>query len=104
MGDEMDSTSPSLGEIDRKPGWTFRRVENLNKFIVALGLRYGIKIGAAKQESSRRRSNADCETTSDGSVAFDAVRVVRQDGNWQEMLRSVVEQWAVKVAEEERNR
>lgn len=104
LGDEMENGSLSLGDIHRRPGWTFRRVENLNKFTVAIGLRYGIKGGNAKPNASRRPSIGACDTLSDGYISFDAVKVVRQEGSWQEMLKSVVEQWALSVAEEERKR
>ncbi|PWN22589.1 hypothetical protein BCV69DRAFT_281574 [Microstroma glucosiphilum] len=104
IGEEMDSTTSSLGDIHRKPGWTFRRVENLNKFTVAIALRYGIKSGRVKDGASQQHSNLDGNVLSDHPLMFDAVKVVRQEGDWQEMLRRVVEQWALKVAEEERNR
>lgn len=72
------------GASTRRPGWTFRRAENLKRFCAAIALRYNVRGATA-------------------SPTFEAVEVARREGNWERMLEGVVGAWVSKVIEEERS-
>ncbi|SNX82440.1 uncharacterized protein MEPE_01146 [Melanopsichium pennsylvanicum] len=111
-----------------RPGWTFRRTENLRVWATALKLRYHIQTTAtkatpAKQTSTGptygslgmgklalhgRRAASESYTLSSSTnhrssrtMDFDPVKVARKEPGWQDMLTKLLTAWIDAVVEEQ---
>lgn len=90
----------------RPPGWTFRRVENLNRFAAAVTLRYGIRLLPLIPTSSANgmtRAATDRNKKPVDGLTFDAAIVVRKDPGWEAILQGLVVAWVGSVVQEEQS-
>ncbi|KAJ1591080.1 hypothetical protein NDA11_005972 [Ustilago hordei] len=111
-----------------RPGWTFRRSENLRVWAAALKLRYHIQTTATRAVASKpvkmgptygslgmgklalhgRRvaseshaSASDLPHGSSRTIDFDPAKIARKEDGWQEMLITLLTAWIEAVAEEQ---
>lgn len=115
--------------LARRPGWTFRKTENLRVWAAALKLRYQIQTTATRAVAAKpaltaptygslgmgklalhgRRVASDSYATPGTSVQvapsktidFDPAKVARNQQGWQEMLTTVLIAWIDAVAKEQ---
>lgn len=90
----------------RPPGWTFRRVENLNRFAAAVTLRYGMRLLPLPPSSSPNgmtRAATDRGKKPVEGLPFDAAMVVRKDPGWEAILEGLVVAWVGSVVQEEQS-
>lgn len=115
--------------LARRPGWTFRKTENLRVWAAALKLRYQIQTTATRAVAAKpaltaptygslgmgklalhgRRVASDSYATRGTSVQvapsktidFDPAKVARNQQGWQEMLTTVLIAWIDAVAKEQ---
>lgn len=124
---ETHSKSLESENAPSRPGWTFRRSENLRVWAAALKLRYHIQttatravtlkplksgptygsLGMGKLALHGRRvaseSQASASESAHGSssmIDFDPAKVARKEEGWQEMLTTLLTAWIDAVAEE----
>ncbi|KAJ9477697.1 hypothetical protein PHBOTO_001267 [Pseudozyma hubeiensis] len=112
-------------EAVNRPGWTFRRTENLRVWATALKLRYQIQTTATRvsitkpSESSgptygslglgrlslhgRRVASEShvASSTSSKMIDFDPIRTARRDPGWQQGLTNLLLAWIDAVAQEQ---
>ena len=119
-GSQAESTN---GELESRPGWTFRRAENLRVWAAALKLRYQITttttVSKPASEKGKLRlhprrvfseasgSGSRTGKTSragDDAVEFDARVVATKEDGWSDMLFVLLSRWVKAVAAEERDR
>ncbi len=130
--DIIESENGGVGEIGKatqssRPGWTFRRTENLRVWAAALRLRHGIQTTATRavaksaapgptygslgmgklalhgrRVASESTAYADTQThqLSARTIDFDPAKVARRDNEWQPMLTTLLETWIAAVADE----
>uniref|UniRef100_V5E7P9 Uncharacterized protein n=2 Tax=Kalmanozyma brasiliensis (strain GHG001) TaxID=1365824 RepID=V5E7P9_KALBG len=109
-----------------RPGWTFRKTENLRVWAAALKLRYAIQTTATRaavrpvaaaptygnlglgklnlhgrRVASESHISSDISKSSSRTIDFDPVRVARHDAGWQEMLTKLIHAWIDAVAAEQ---
>ncbi|SPO22636.1 uncharacterized protein UTRI_01314 [Ustilago trichophora] len=111
-----------------RPGWTFRRTENLRVWAAALKLRYHIQttatraipakpattgptygsLGMGKLALHGRRAASESSTPSSmvqhgtsRTIDFDPAKVARKEDGWQDMMTKLLVAWIDAVAEEQ---
>lgn len=95
------SRQSDAGPTER-PGWTFRRAENLRAWAAALKLRYAIKSTSAaipvtvEPVAVTNRG----QTRRPEVIEFDPAHVARKDAGWQPMLVRLIGAWLDAVASE----
>ncbi|SPO21821.1 uncharacterized protein UTRI_01314_B [Ustilago trichophora] len=126
-------TEPQSRSIDQesstsRPGWTFRRTENLRVWAAALKLRYHIQTTATRATPAkpattgptygslgmgklalhgRRAASESYAATSSvqhgtsKTLDFDPAKVARKEDGWQEMMTKLLLAWIDAVAEEQ---
>ncbi len=135
--DPSEATSTSEASEDRvegetrstRPGWTFRKTENLRVWATALKLRYQIQttatratpakpittgptygsLGMGKLALHGRRVASESFTSpsysehrsSSKTIDFDPVKVARKDAGWQDPLIKLLHVWIDAVAQEQ---
>ncbi len=130
--DSKESGNGEVGEGGKatqssRPGWTFRRTENLRVWAAALRLRHSIQTTATRavakpaapgptygslgmgklalhgrRVASESTAYADHQTLqlSARTIDFDPAKVARRDNGWQPMLTTLLEAWIAAVADE----
>lgn len=127
--DENGNTVTALDFAENavnRPGWTFRRTENLRVWATALKLRYQLhttatrasaikpatgpsygSLGLGKLALHGRRvaSESHAASSSSGSssktIDFDPARVARRESGWQQMLITLLLAWIDAVVQEQ---
>ncbi|GAC97250.1 hypothetical protein PHSY_004835 [Pseudozyma hubeiensis SY62] len=121
---DEQSSSISVENVNR-PGWTFRRTENLRLWATALKLRYQIQttatrasitkpneisgptyrsLGLGKLSLHGRRVASESHvvsSTSSKMIDFDPSRTARRDPGWQQALTILLLAWIDAVAQEQ---
>lgn len=95
------SRQSDAGQTER-PGWTFRRAENLRAWAAALKLRYAIKSTSAAIPVPFEPAavSSRSQTRRPEVIEFDPAHVARKDAGWQPMLVRLIGAWLDAVASE----
>ncbi|CAO1635266.1 unnamed protein product [Parajaminaea phylloscopi] len=96
------STDTKLSSGRPAHTWTFRRIENLRRFLAALNLRYDVRVhtDALAGGDARHGRRSDRRER----LHFDPAKVARMEGGeeWMGMFEALLSAWLDKVVAEER--